>query len=99
MLNLKKGRGGTFRKLAGAASALKKDERGASALEFAIFVGILAFGLLTIGFGLAAAGLGQAILAVRLRGSRMLPAALGLVLSGSCLGVCLGAILLQAWRT
>src|SRR5262245_5723634 len=46
MLNLKKGRGGTFRKLAAAASALKKDERGASALEFAIFVGILAFGLL-----------------------------------------------------
>ena len=28
------------------ASALKQDERGASALEFAIFAGILAFGLL-----------------------------------------------------
>jgi len=46
MLNLKQSRGGTFRKLAGAALALKKDERGASALEFAIFGGILAFGLL-----------------------------------------------------
>src|ERR1041385_4321476 len=38
--------GGRLRKIAAGASALKKDERGASALEFAIFVGILAFGLL-----------------------------------------------------
>ena len=38
--------GGRWRKIAAGASALKKDERGASALEFAIFVGILAFGLL-----------------------------------------------------
>lgn len=37
---------GRLRKIAAGASALKKDERGASALEFAIFVGILAFGLL-----------------------------------------------------
>jgi Flp pilus assembly protein TadG len=46
MLNLKKFHVGTFRKLASGASALKQDERGASALEFAIFAGILAFGLL-----------------------------------------------------
>src|SRR5262245_46519097 len=46
MLNLKKGHRGALRKLAGTASALQKDERGASALEFAIFGGILAFGLL-----------------------------------------------------
>ena len=37
---------GGLRKIAAGASALKKDERGASALEFAIFVGMLAFGLL-----------------------------------------------------
>jgi Flp pilus assembly protein TadG len=37
---------GAFRQLAAAVSALKKDEHGASALEFALFVGILAFGLL-----------------------------------------------------
>ena len=46
MLNRKKVRAGAFRKLASRASALKTDERGASALEFAIFAGILAFGLL-----------------------------------------------------
>ena len=46
MLNLKKVRVGTFRKLTSSASALQTDERGASALEFAIFAGILAFGLL-----------------------------------------------------
>jgi Flp pilus assembly protein TadG len=46
MLNLKKFPVGTLGKLLTAASTLKKDERGASALEFAIFVGILAFGLL-----------------------------------------------------
>jgi Flp pilus assembly pilin Flp len=46
MLNRKKFRVGTLTKLVTAASTLKKDERGASALEFAIFVGILAFGLL-----------------------------------------------------
>jgi Flp pilus assembly protein TadG len=37
---------GGLRKFAAGASALKKDERGASALEFAIFAGMLAFGLL-----------------------------------------------------
>src|SRR5262245_20119811 len=37
---------GGLRKIAAGASALKKDERGASALEFAIFAGMLAFGLL-----------------------------------------------------
>src|SRR6186713_2460973 len=46
MLNLKKVRVGTFRNLTSSASALQTDERGASALEFAIFAGILAFGLL-----------------------------------------------------
>jgi hypothetical protein len=46
MLNLKKVRVGTFRKLTSSASALQTDERGASALEFAIFAGMLAFGLL-----------------------------------------------------
>jgi len=46
MLNLKKVRVGTFRKLTSIASALQTDERGASALEFAIFAGMLAFGLL-----------------------------------------------------
>src|SRR6478736_3179464 len=46
MLNLKKFRVGTFRKLTSSASALQTDERGASALEFAIFAGMLAFGLL-----------------------------------------------------
>ena len=46
MLNLEKVGVGTFRKLVSGASALKTDERGASALEFAIFAGILAFGLL-----------------------------------------------------
>ena len=35
-----------FGKATQKASALKQDERGASALEFAIFAGILAFGLL-----------------------------------------------------
>jgi Flp pilus assembly protein TadG len=35
-----------FGKATAKASALKTDERGASALEFAIFAGILAFGLL-----------------------------------------------------
>ena len=35
-----------FGKATEKASALKTDERGASALEFAIFAGILAFGLL-----------------------------------------------------
>ena len=35
-----------FGKATQKASALKTDERGASALEFAIFAGILAFGLL-----------------------------------------------------
>ena len=35
-----------FGKATEKASALKQDERGASALEFAIFAGILAFGLL-----------------------------------------------------
>ena len=46
MLNLKKVRVGTFRKLTSSASALQTDERGASAVEFAIFAGMLAFGLL-----------------------------------------------------
>jgi len=46
MLNLKKVRVGTFRKLTSSASALQTDERGASALEFVIFAGMLAFGLL-----------------------------------------------------
>ena len=35
-----------FGKATEKACALKTDERGASALEFAIFAGILAFGLL-----------------------------------------------------
>jgi len=42
----KKSFSGNLLKIALRASALKTDERGASALEFAIFVGILAFGLL-----------------------------------------------------
>jgi Flp pilus assembly protein TadG len=46
MLNREKFRVGTLRKLVAVASTMKKDERGASALEFALFVGILAFGLL-----------------------------------------------------
>jgi len=46
MLKRKKVCAGTFRKLARRACALKTDERGASALEFAIFAGILSFGLL-----------------------------------------------------
>jgi Flp pilus assembly protein TadG len=46
MLNRKKIFGRRLRKIAVSASALKTDERGASALEFAIFVGILSFGLL-----------------------------------------------------
>ena len=37
---------GAFGKATEKACALKTDERGASALEFAIFAGILAFGLL-----------------------------------------------------
>ena len=46
MLKSKNRGAGTLGKLATAASALNKDERGASALEFALFVGVLAFGLL-----------------------------------------------------
>ena len=37
---------GMMRKLAEKIAAIRSDQRGASALEFAIFVGILAFGLL-----------------------------------------------------
>lgn len=37
---------GALGKLATTASALNKDERGASALEFSLFVGVLAYGLL-----------------------------------------------------
>lgn len=37
---------GMMRKLAEKIATIGSDQRGASALEFAIFVGILAFGLL-----------------------------------------------------
>jgi Flp pilus assembly protein TadG len=36
------------RKLSGMLGALKSDQRGVSAIEFAIFAGILAFGLLNV---------------------------------------------------
>ena len=46
MLNSKNARVGNSRKVARAVSAMRRDERGASAIEFAIFAGILCFGLL-----------------------------------------------------
>jgi Flp pilus assembly protein TadG len=38
----------TARKLAGHASALKSDQRGASAIEFSFFVGVLSFAMLNV---------------------------------------------------